>query len=79
VRRNAYVAGFSLLAAMGHAQADDLGLESGTLYDPTVNYGRVKGKWFDWDYDAAPMPLATRTVDTLPQNANVSPDAAQRP
>ncbi|MBG6119365.1 MULTISPECIES: TolC family outer membrane protein [Sphingobium] len=78
-RRNAYVAGFSLLAAMGHAEADDLGLASGTLYDPMVNYDRVKGKWFDWDYGAAPMPVATRTVDTLPQNANVSPETAQQP
>ena len=78
-QRNAYVAGFSLLAAMGHAQADDLGLESGALYDPMVNYGRVKGKWFDFDYDRTMPPVATRTVDTVPQNANVSPDAAQLP
>lgn len=70
-RRNAYVAGFSLLAAMGHAEADDLGLESGALYNPLVNYDRVKGKWFDWDFDPAPAPQATRTVDTPAQNANV--------
>ncbi|WP_336963919.1 TolC family outer membrane protein [Sphingobium aquiterrae] len=76
-RRNAYVAGFSLLAAMGHAQADDLSLDGGALYDPTTNYDRVKGKWFDWDYDKAPMPVATRTVDTHAQTANVSPTAAQ--
>ena len=43
-RRNAYVAGFSLLAAMGRAEADKLGLEAGPLYDPEVNYRRVKGK-----------------------------------
>jgi outer membrane protein len=76
-RRNAYVAGFSLLAAMGHAEAKDLGLEGGALYDPMVNYDRVEGKWWDWDYDKAPMPVATRTVDTPPQNANVSAQAAQ--
>jgi len=76
-RRNAYVAGFSLLAAMGHAEARDLGLEGGTLYDPMVNYDRVKGKWFDWDYDRAPTPQATRTVDTPAQNANVEAGAAQ--
>lgn len=70
-RRNAYVAGFTLLAAMGHAEADDLGLESGVLYDPLTNYDRVKGKWIDWDYDPAPKPVATRTVDTPAQNANV--------
>lgn len=76
-RRNAYVAGFSLLAAMGHAEAKDLGLEGGALYDPMVNYDRVEGKWWDWDYDKAPMPIATRTVDTPPQNANVGAEAAQ--
>ena len=76
-RRNAYVAGFSLLAAMGHAEADDLGLESGTLYDPMVNYDRVKGKWFDWDFDPAPKPQATRTVDSPAQNANVDPALAR--
>ncbi|HKY81866.1 MAG TPA: TolC family outer membrane protein [Sphingobium sp.] len=78
-RRNAYVAGFSLLAAMGHAEADDLSLESGALYDPVVNYERVKGKWFDWDFDPAPRPQATRTVDTPPQNANVPAGLAQQP
>jgi len=78
-RRNAYVAGFSLLAAMGHAEADDLGLEGGALYDPMVNYDRVKGKWFDWDYGTTPTPAATRTVDSVPQNANVNPETAQRP
>ena len=78
-RRNAYVAGFSLLAAMGHAEADDLGLEGGALYDPMVNYDRVKGNWFDWDYGQAPAPTATRTVDSVPQNANVNPETAQQP
>ncbi|MFC3336790.1 hypothetical protein [Flavobacterium palustre] len=76
-RRNAYVAGFSLLAAMGHAEADDLNLETGTLYDPMVNYERVKGKWFDWDFDPAPKVQSTRTVDSPAQNANVDPGLAQ--
>lgn len=78
-RRNAYVAGFTLLAAMGHAEADDLRLESGALYDPVVNYERVKGKWIDWDFDPAPTAQATRTVDTPAQNANVPLQAAQKP
>ncbi|WP_340264464.1 TolC family outer membrane protein [Sphingobium mellinum] len=78
-RRNAYVAAFSLLAAMGHAEAKDLNLETGALYDPMVNYERVKGKWFDWDFDPAPRAQATRTVDTPAQNANVPADLAQRP
>jgi outer membrane protein len=78
-RRNAYVAGFTLLAAMGHAEADDLSLDAGALYDPMVNYDRVKGKWWDWDTDPAPQPQATQTVDTPAQNANVDPSAADKP
>ena len=78
-QRNAYVAGFTLLAAMGHAEADDLGLDSGTLYDPMVNYERVEGKWFDWDWGAAPTPVATRTVDTPAQDAKVDPATTRQP
>jgi len=71
-RRNAYVAGFSLLAAMGRAEARDLGLaDDGPLYDPQVNYDRVKGKWRDWDFDPAPAPQSTRTVDIPAQDAEI--------
>ncbi|HEY0959625.1 MAG TPA: TolC family protein, partial [Novosphingobium sp.] len=70
-RRNSYVAGFSLLAAMGRAEADDLGLEGGALYDPEVNYKRVRGKWFDWDDDRDPVAQSTRTVDTPPQTGAI--------
>ena len=63
-RRNAYVAGFSLLAAMGRAEARDLNLETGgPLYDPEVNAKRVRGKIWDWDRDPEPQPKSTRTVD----------------
>ena len=72
-RRNAYVAGFTLLAAMGRAEADDLGLDAGPLYDPEVNYRRVKGKIWDWAKDPDPQPQATRTVDTSPQDASIPP------
>ncbi len=75
--RNAYVAGFTLLAAMGHAEADDLSLDAGILYDPMVNYNRVRGKILDWSDDPAPKPVATRTVDSPAQNANVDAAAAQ--
>ncbi len=70
-RRNAYVAGFSLLAAMGRAEAGDLGLEVGALYDPDSNYRRVRGKWLDWDDDAAPQAQSTRTVDTPVQDGAI--------
>jgi outer membrane protein len=70
-RRNAYVAGFSLLAAMGHAEARDLGLDGGALYDPLVNYNRVQTYKWDWANDPEPAPIATRTVDSAAQNPSV--------
>ncbi|HEX7752629.1 MAG TPA: TolC family outer membrane protein [Novosphingobium sp.] len=75
-RRNAYVAGFSLLAAMGRAEAQDLGLEGGPLYDPNTNYKRVRGKVFDWEFDPDPVARSTRTVTVPAQDASV---AAQPP
>lgn len=66
-RRNAYVAGFSLLAAMGRAGARDLGLDGGALYDPQVNYNRVRRSINDWANDPQPQPVATRTVDSPAQ------------
>ncbi|RJY09556.1 TolC family outer membrane protein [Aurantiacibacter aquimixticola] len=63
-RRNAYVAGFSLLASMGRAEARDLGLgEEGVLYDPIDNYERVRGIIWDWQRDPAPVATSSRTVD----------------
>lgn len=76
-RRNAYVAGFSLLAAMGRAEARDLGLAGeGVLYDPLDNYERVEGKWFDWESDPDPEAQATRTVDVPAADAAIPPEDA---
>jgi outer membrane protein len=61
-KRDAYVAGFQLLNAMGQAEAEDLGLEGGPLYDPLGNYRRVAGNWNDWASDRRHTPVATRTV-----------------
>lgn len=72
-RRNAYVAGFNLLAAMGKAEAGDLGLDGGVLYDPTVNYDRVDGRWFDWDDNPSPVTQSTRTVDN-PERVVTTPE-----
>ena len=72
-RRNSYVAGFSLLAAMGRAEARDLGLDGGPLYDPDVNYERVDGMFYDYQTDPDPEPQATRTVDTQAQKADIEP------
>jgi outer membrane protein len=71
-RRNAYVAGFSLLAAMGRAEARDLGLgDDGPLYDPQLNYDRVEGKWNDWSRDPDPVAQSTRTVDIPAPGAEI--------
>ena len=75
-RRNAYVAAFNLLAAMGRAQAADLGFDPATLYDPEVNYRRVRGRVFDWALDAPGQPKATRTVDTPAQTATIPAQTA---
>ena len=71
--RDAYIAGFSLLAAMGRAEAADLNLEGGPLYDPEVNYNRVKGRWSDWADDPAPVAVGTSTAGTPAQGATVAP------
>lgn len=73
-RRNAYVAGFNLLALMGRAEARDLNLdEGGVLYDPAVNYQRVRGKIWDWDRDPEPRAQSTRTVDIPAPDARIAP------
>ena len=77
-RRDAYVAGFQLLNAMGQAEARDLGLDGGPLYDPLGNYRRVAGDWNDWSNDPRHTPVATRTVTpaemgTAPATPGVTP------
>jgi len=70
-KRDAYVAGFQLLNAMGQAQAQDLGLDGGPLYDPLGNYRHVANNWSDWASDIRHKPVATRTVD--PQEMPATP------
>jgi len=74
-RRDAYVAGFALLAAMGRAEANDLGLDGGPLYDPVANYNRVRGRIWDWGDDPTPTAIAPPTTGSRPQTAIVGPIA----
>lgn len=71
-RRDAYVAGFALIAAMGNAEARDLGLDGGSLYDPVANYKRVRNKISDWGGDGEPAPVASTTAGTPAQTAAIT-------
>jgi outer membrane protein len=74
-KRDAYVAGFQLLNAMGQAEARDLGLDGGPLYDPLGNYRRIAGNWNDWASDPRHPTIATRTVapEEMPATPVVTP------
>lgn len=68
-----YVAGFALLNAMGQAEARDLGLDGGALYDPTANYNHVS-KWVgDWSEHPKYAPRGTRTAGPTPADPDVAP------
>jgi outer membrane protein len=60
---------------MGQAEAQDLGLDGGPLYDPLGNYRHVANNWSDWASDPRHNPVATRTVD--PQEMPATPVVAQ--
>ena len=77
-KRDAYVAGFQLLNAMGQAEAQDLGLDGGPLYDPLGNYRRVAGNANDWANDPNPVAVSTRTV-TPAEAAGVPPAPTPAP
>lgn len=73
-RRNAYVAGFTVLAAMGKAEARDLNLDTGgLLYDPEINAKRARRALFDWQRDPEPAAKSTRTVDIPAPDAMIGP------
>ncbi len=73
-KRDAYVAGFQLLNAMGQAEAQDLGLDGGPLYDPLGNYRRVAGNWNDWSSDPRHPPLRRGpSPQELPPIRSVTP------
>ena len=77
-KRDAYVAGFQLLNAMGQAEAQDLGLDGGPLYDPLGNYRRVADNWNDWASDPRHPTVATRTVSAAGAAAEPGRHAADR-
>jgi outer membrane protein len=79
-RRDAYVAGFNLLNAMGQAEAKDLNLDGGALYDPVAHYRRSVRRASDWSDDPAPKPASTRTYGppNIPATPPNTPVTGQR-
>lgn len=71
--RDAYVAGFTLLAVMGKAEAQDLNLDGGPLYDPTINYNHSRHSWSDWSGGGDESTKGTRTTTTPAQDPSVTP------
>jgi outer membrane protein len=79
-RRDAYVAGFQLLNAMGQAEAMDMNLDGiGPLYDPTVNYNRYSRSWNDWDDGPTIHPSSTRTAPPNNQSPVTEPPVTVSP
>ncbi len=77
-RRDSYVAGFQLLNAMGQAEADDLGLDGGPLYDPLGNYRTVSSNFNDWSTPRREPATAitTATPQELPQGGGMVPTSS---
>jgi outer membrane protein len=78
-RRDAYVAGFQLLNVMGAAEAEDLNLDGGPLYDPVAYHERYSDSWSDWDDGPRVRAVSTRTVDPNSTSPVTQLPGADRP
>ncbi|MDE1914561.1 MAG: TolC family outer membrane protein [Sphingomonadales bacterium] len=70
-QRDAYIAAFNLLTAMGRSTAGDLGLTD--LYDPQVHYHAVSGSIWDWGATNTRHPVATSTRQIPAQTGEIGP------
>ena len=52
--RDTFVTSMSLLAVLGQADPQSLGLDGASNYDPSINYQRVKNRF--WDYGGGQPP-----------------------
>lgn len=77
--RDAYVAAFTLLAAMGKGEARDLGLDGGTLYDPNEHYQNVRSQIWDWADGPKPVQEARDTRGVPAATAEVNGPSIVRP
>lgn len=64
--RDAFVAGYALLATVGRAEADDLELPV-ELYRPDDYTTQAKRHWVDWapGFDAQPVATQVKAPDTM--------------
>jgi outer membrane protein len=62
---------------MGQAEAQDLGLDGGPLYDPLGNYRRVAGDWNDWSSDPRHPVVATPIATPAEAGAAIPAPATQ--
>ena len=58
---------------MGHAEARDLGLGGGPLYDATAYYKTVRNKLFDFDFGKPASQVSTSTAGTKAQDSTIIP------
>ncbi|MBZ6379859.1 MULTISPECIES: TolC family outer membrane protein [Pacificimonas] len=64
--RNSYVAAFALLASMGRAEVDDLGVPV-RLYDAEGYLDRADDHWFDWTAEFDAQPVTTEPMVSVPE------------
>ena len=77
-KRDAYVAGFQLLNAMGQAEAQDLGLDGGPLYDPLGNYRQGRGQLERLGERSAPPDRSRRARQPAGDAARIRPSLRGR-
>lgn len=70
-RRDSYVAGFALLAATGMAEARNLNLDGGILYDPELHFRKVRHQIMGTG--KTPQQVGTSTSATQAQDAAIPP------
>lgn len=70
-RRDAYIAAFNLLTAMGRSTARDIGLDN--IYDPVAHYRKVSGSIWDWGSTTTLSPVSTTTRQVPVQTGQIGP------
>src|SRR3546814_17208593 len=77
--RDAYVAGFAILAAIGQAEARNLNFDSSLLYNPMIHYRDVEDRIIDFREPGRPDPVATGTAQTPTHDPATDPPGPSPP